>query len=388
MSKKNKFFIVGIYSMMFMAAVGSTTQGIMLTHYIDFYNLKSVNQGMMSTAQSIGQFASLFIVGFLIGKFRKSGILAFSAFVVAVIFFVISKGIPFTFFILLYAIYGLAFGFIDSLASSIMVDYFKDRSAAFMNLLHGIYGVGGLAGPLLIKWGESCGFTWQMNLVVIGVLSSIASVIYISAAAVRRVGSIELDCAARKTKLTDVTSFLMNKKGWLLVSCAFLYGSHQIGITVWIVRYISDYLETPQWGPIALSAFWIAIATSRLMCSRLKISKYAMLWKGHLLSGIVVVLGVLSGNGFIMMICTGICGFAEGAILPLTLDIACHWTIEKTSVGSSVILFAHYMGSIITPLIMALVISEISIKAGMIIPGVLSLMAAVLAIQLNKIEGI
>ena len=393
MTKRNWFFIIGVYAMMFMIAIGTSTQGTLLSSYIDHYKLTSVSQGLMSTLQSTGQFAALFGIGLLTGRFRKSKLILVFDVAICALFFLLGQGAAFPVFLVFYFLYGFSIGFVDPLSSSLMVDYFGDRSVIFMNMLHGVYGVGGLIGPILASWCASRGLIWQSTLKVIGCLFIAASLLYMLGAYLNR-DAERTALAAEKTKETgsgdstwqDLKEFLSMKKTWLVLIGSFLYGGHQIGITVWIVRYIEVYLNSPKWAAVALSAFWVTTALSRFFVIRLPMSKFQMLIWGNLISGLAMAAGILLGNGFVMFLCTALCGLVEGVILPINLDISCHYIEKNTSLGSASVSCFLYIGFAVVPLIMAYVINAVSIAAGMMIPAVFSLVAAALCVILNREE--
>ena len=148
--KRTRFFYTAaIYFMMFTASVCTTTQGVMLTQYIEYYELKSFEQGLMSAFQSGGNLAALFFLGVLLRRLRKRDILMITAVMIPCIFFMFGMRPSLFVFLSGYFVYGVVFGFLDSLASSVMVDLYPENSSLYMNILHGIYGLGGLAGPLI-----------------------------------------------------------------------------------------------------------------------------------------------------------------------------------------------------------------------------------------------
>ena len=79
-----------------------------------------------------------------------------------------------------------------------------------------------------------------------------------------------------------------------------------------------------------------------------------------------------------------IAGCAEGPVLPFTLDIACEWEGERSYLGSTMVLFAHYTGFIVCAPAVAFVIARIGIRSGMILPALLSAIAAVVCARLIR----
>ena len=384
-SKNRGIYAAGIYLLMFMASVCTTTQGVMLTNYIEYYQLKSFEQGLMSAFQSGGNLAALFLLGILLGKMKKRNILMITAVLIPCVFLMFGLRPTLYIFLAGYFVYGVLFGFLDSLASSTMVDLYPEKSSLYMNLLHGIYGLGGLMGPVILRQFGFMGYAWNKILFLTGMIALAASAVYILATFATRNLKVS-NTMEEKITTKHVVAFMKTRKKRILFFCALFYGAHQIGITVWMTRYISDYLSMPELGSLALSVFWVCVAVSRLVFPRFGLDSRKAILGGHLISGLAILVGVLSQNGMVMFLCTGISGLAEGMILPLTLDIGCHWEIGHTSFGSSMVLLAHYIGFIVTPIIIGSLISAFNISTGMIFPALLSFAAAFLIYLLNREE--
>jgi len=368
--------------LMFMGAVCTTTQGMLLTDFIDHYSLESSTQGFMSAFQSAGNIVALLMVVFFIGKVRKINVITLSAFLIPAVFFVLGQKPMFVLLLICYCVYGVAFGFLDSLTSSIMVDLYTEKASGYMNVLHGVYGIGGFLGPIFMKYLGGAGLEWDRILFVLCAMSAAAALLYSAAAYPSYKDKETLTENASGVTRSDVLDFFRKGKKKVLLLCALLYGAHQIGITVWMTRYISEYLSSPAYGPLALSLFWLGIAVSRLLVSRFDFDPVKVVIVGHILSGLAVAVGVFSGSGIIMMACCGVAGFFEGSVLPMTLYLSCSWTSANTALGSSMILFAHYIGFVFTSPLIGFAISAVGVTFGMMIPAISSFAAAILAVAL------
>lgn len=377
-------FTIGIYAMMLVSAFCTSAQGTLLSDFIGQYHLESSAQGLMSAAQSAGNLCAVFLIGLLVGKLRKSTVLAIAAVATPCVFFLLGMQPVFAAALGAFFVYGIAFGFLDSLASSMMADLYQSDSARYMNLLHGCYGVGGLTGPLIIRWMRLSGVAWYGVMQICALAALIAAAAYL--AALLTAGSIRRQFAAQPNRLhsSDLAGYLRERRKCLLLVCAFLYGAHQMGITVWVTRYISEYLHEPRWGAAALSCFWLGITASRLILARFRPPRKQTILICHCVTAAATAAGVLSGSGSIMTACCGIAGCAEGPVLPFTLDIACEWEGERSCLGSTMVLFAHYTGFIVCAPAVAFVIARIGIRSGMILPALLSAIAAVVCARLIR----
>ena len=125
-----------------------------------------------------------------------------------------------------------------------------------MNLLHGCYGVGGLTGPLIIRWMRLSGVAWYGVMQICALAALIAAAAYL--AALLTSGSIRRQFAAQPNQIhrADLAGYLRERRKRLLLVCALSVWSapdwdHCLGDAL----HISEYLREPRWGAAALSCF-------------------------------------------------------------------------------------------------------------------------------------
>ncbi|MEL7608090.1 MAG: MFS transporter [Bacillota bacterium] len=384
--KRKRAYTISLLFLMFIGAVCSSTQGVMLTNYIDYYGLQSSAQGLTSAFQSIGGITALLLIGILVGRVHKSVIIMITAVAVPVVFLTLGSKPPFVVLLISYALYGVAFGFEDSTSSSLMADLYQRRSAVYMNLLHGIYGIGGLVGPILLSSLVNAGLEWNQTLFVIAGLAFLGLIVYAVCGAPIMRSKVQVSKPAARMRWSDVRSFLMEKRKRLLLLAAFLYGAHQIAITGWSMRYISEFLGTPQYGALALSLYWIGITVSRFIAPRFGIARSKIVVFGFVATTLILGAGLASGNGFVMMLCCGLAGIVEGAVLPMLLDMSCSWQIENTSLGSTMVIFVLYIGFILIPPAIGAIAALAGITVGMLTTVVFSVIGSFVTFKLTRMD--
>lgn len=384
--KRKRAYTFSLLFLMFIGAVCSSTQGVMLTNYIDYYGLQSSAQGLTSAFQSIGGIVALLLIGILIGRIQKSTLIMVTAIVVPIIFLTLGSKPPFAVLLGSYAVYGAAFGFEDSINSSLMVDLYQNRSAVYMNLLHAIYGIGGLVGPILLSSLLLAGLEWNQTLFVIAGLAFLGFIVYAVCSAPIMRSKAQFSKPAARVRWSDVRSFMTQKRKRYLLLAAFLYGAHQIGITNWSTRYISEFLGTPQYGALALSLYWIGATASRLIAPRFGIARSKVVVFGFVATTLIIGVGLASGSGFVMMLCCGLAGIVEGAVLPMLLDMSCSWQLENTSLGSTMVIFVLYIGFILIPPVIGALAALAGITVGMLTSVVFSLLGCFVTFKLIRMD--
>lgn len=83
-----------------------------------------------------------------------------------------------------------------------------------------------------------------------------------------------------------------------------------------------------------------------------------------------------------MVFCCLLAGLAEGPIIPLMLDMSCRWEKENTSLGSSMILLAHFCGLLLMPLMIGKLAALTNLMTAMLLPAAASLIGTVFSVKL------
>lgn len=77
-------------------------------------------------------------------------------------------------------------------------------------------------------------------------------------------------------------------------------------------------------------------------------------------------------------------GLAEGPIFPLMLDMSCSWERENTSLGSTMLLLALYIGFLIMPVLIGKLASLINMTTAMLTTLIASLLGGACSAKLVK----
>ena len=138
-------------SAVFLATVNSS-HGTLLSPMISHYGLSSSQQGYPNSAQNIGCIAAMFTSLWVIGRLRKQTLQTAAVALMAVLMIPLSLLPSFPAYLGLYALVGVAFAYIDAIASSMIADLHPGRnSARMMCVMHACHGLSGIVSPLLLS---------------------------------------------------------------------------------------------------------------------------------------------------------------------------------------------------------------------------------------------
>ena len=371
-------YLIGVLILVFTASFCANTQGVFLTDFINNYGLESSSQGLVSSFQSAGNLIALLLIGVYLSRIKKSTLLMVFAVIVPILFFCLGLKPPFVVLLLLYGFYGLCFALVDSVSSSTMADLYPEKSANKMNLLQAAFGLGGLCGPFILQIILNTEIVWNEVLFIVGGFALVVTIIFVLTAR-PMMKSKEIKYGTKEAiKLVDIKDYFVEKKKLFLIVSLFLFGMLQIGMIIWMPRFIGEYLGAPKYGAISLSLYWFGITVSRLLLAKIRFDQVRVLSVGLILSGVLLTFGILIGNSTVMILLCAVMGFCQGPVLPNALSLSCSWT-NNTSLGSSIILFCLYTGNMLSAPLIGFIIKHLGASLGLLFPAMAGVIGGVFA---------
>jgi len=377
--KTKQIYTYCMWGAFFVCAVVNATQGAMLTSFIDQYGLQSSAQGATGSAQSFGQAFSLFFLLSQAGRIAKPVIVTFAFICIVIILFAISLMPPFVLLVLFYGLFGVMFGATNSTTSSLIADlYTGEDTPKKMSSLHGAYGFGGLVAPLFLVGLLNAGLYWNISVRVAAVVTAVLLVpfLFLSRYALK---SIELPKSSnQKITRDDFKSFIKRGSNILLFFGVLSYGMHQSVIVVWLIRYVSVFLNTPSLGAWSLSLFWAGITISRLFIHKLlPVSPIKVVLVGNLVAMAALFAGILSGSAAVLAGCVFIAGLSNGTSVPVMLAVGCADNQGNTALPTNFLNLALFLAFALCPLIVGALVSYTSMSSGMYLSAFSTLVCAV-----------
>lgn len=351
-------------------ALWSGTLAVVLSDIIGSYGLRGAQEGLMSSMISIGALAALLATVLFQGKYKKAqviircGLLACGA--------LLAKAIPmpFALFLLACFIMGLGHGAVDTCQSAFLADLHRGDTARPMGALHGIFGIGGVATPLLLQ-ALLRRFSWRAIYVIVGLvclalIAQFAAVTYALRTKVNVSGRVE-----PRLTLADVKKLLGDRCYISLVLTIFFGAAGQSGIIVWTIRYVSVSLNSPDIAALCLSIFWVASTVSRFGSPRLPLRPGLILAAGAFISAAAWAAALLVNQPPALLAACGVAGLASGSCIPLSLSEGASLNPESTGFSTSVLMISKTLAQILCPVAVAFVMSVYGMRAGMYVTALL-----------------
>lgn len=193
--------------------------------------------------------------GRFIGRRGIGGVLAVAALTSSVALVLLAASPGWAVFLASIACLGFGGGLTDS-ATNTYVALRGDARA--MGLLHGIYGIGAIGGPLLVTALIQAGLSWR---VAFGLLS-IAQAVYVLALWMNARG---LSIDVPRDASDDSGGLLRNSTARWSLALFLVYAGIGGGAGVWAFTYLTEQQEiTGTASGLVVAAYWAAFTLSRL----------------------------------------------------------------------------------------------------------------------------
>lgn len=385
--KKGKIvYFIGLCVVMYMAAFANTVIGVLLTNFIEYYELSSYRQGLMATFQGIGSFGAICAVILISKKLHKRTILLIGCTCLAVSILLLSTTPPLPLVLAAYLILGVGVGTNSVTTSSLCADLF-DGNGAFMGVAHSVFGLGGLTGPLIMNGLLGIGIDWQIVLLIAAGIS-FAGFAYFAGATVYSGKRLPKKSSAGDGGVSwkAVKSVLKDSHVLLLLVAVFMYSVVQNSTNTWIKRYMTIMLDAETIGGLTLSMFWLGTMISRLILPRLKTSRLKLLCLGCFVMALCTAAVNLTESPLAALILILISTLFSGASVPMMFSEACSRHMDNTLTASSMVSLFLYCGNMsMAPVTAACM--DASLTGGMYFLAGVGFIAAVILfidIQMDK----
>ena len=357
-------YLIVLCLMQFLSQATNSSQGVLLSDHIDFYGLTSVGQGAISTAQSAGAALAVITLIFLCGRVKNHVLLLCSLLCITLAMAGLAFAPPFITFLLLYALFGIGFGSLSSLCSAQVATLYPGNGF-IMGILHACFGVGGLAGPVILQSLRG-NLSWTGVCAVLSVFALVVTGLY--ALTMKSAGTLLSGVEIKRPPTAaDLRNYVGKRENWLLFLSIFGYSAYQNGINIWIVRYMSTGLGYGGNAALALSLFWIANTISRVLTPRLGIKTERTLFAGCTGAAVAIAMGAVLASPLPVFICVALAGLLSGAAIPQFYHLNAVYNPEFPLVASSFTSIMMYVSWTVTAPITAALTGGGNWRGGMLV---------------------
>jgi len=271
---KNKAYI-SVFTFLSLGLLGLTFafMGASLSAMKGFFLVDIRRAGMISAILQLG-FATFCMFGGILADFiRKDRILSLGTFLLGIATLLIGRSGYFGLHLLIVAVMGVGCGFLFIGSNTLVVDLFSEKRGTFLNILHFVFAVGSLVGPLIMGSILSRGQRWQIAYRYQGAISLFIAAVFVTT-------DVTEWRTVSKKRLVDLLWMIRGKKFFLLMITGFFAIGLQFSVMYLMVIYLQEVKGLSiSYASLALSVFYILLGIGRLACSALvvRVSQWKMI---------------------------------------------------------------------------------------------------------------
>lgn len=387
LSERSRALLLGgVYLLMLSFAVSVTMLGPLMPQLIAEYGLRLSQGGLVVTARSVGGVLAIVAGGLLADRWNKGVFVGASFLLYVISLFLIATAPLYGVLLLMFFLLGASTHLVDVINNALAADLYPERRGRVLNILHTIFGVGALLGPLFTGLVLNRGISWAAAFGVLGALCTAVLLVFAvvlwrhplpSAAAAAK------DLPSPRALLTD---------GRVLLLCAIMsaYVGKQIGLVTWLPMYMEDTLgASTGLASVSLSLMWVGIIGGRFACSRLPAerSPLPIIGWGGLAGFLVLTLAFVLRLPILVTAAVALAGLFTGATIPLLVNAACQWFPRNTGTASSMIFLSGTLAAMVVPWFMGLLAEVFGFTPAMLFSGLSLLLVFGLSRMVMRAAG-
>lgn len=374
-----------LFAMTFLYAVSVTMIGPLMPLIISTFDLRLSLAGLLVSFQQLGGALAIIGSALFADRAHKPLLIALAFSVYSLGLFSIAAAPGYAVLAAAFLAVGSGSRFFDTVANADTAEWNPGRSALYLSLLHTVFAVGALTGPLYVSILVQAGASWSTIFVGLGAAAAVAVAVYVTRPRFRNRRSV----ASTTLRPGSVVDVVRAPRMWIACAVMLSYTAHQAGFSVWLPMYLqTSLLASPHLGAMALSFYWLGIIIGRLLSARLAviITIKRQLWAGALIGTLVLLAAFSARDPLLLTGAALLAGIAGAGVIPNLVTLCCSWFPANTATASSMLFLSASIGHMISPWLIASVTERSSFDIGFLIPILALAVTAALATGLPQPE--
>jgi len=339
--------------------------------------------GSMFALSACGFMFGALCAGALLGVMKPQHLLAAGLLFLAVGSMVLSLTGSFPLLLVAQLIKGSGFGLIDISLNSLATWSFQEHLSESLNMIHSMYGLGALLGPLLLAGALQFFHSLPLAYLAGAIVATIPLILILGQPVPAQPERVQHDRSSAMLRRAAARRVLLHGLLWLMILQISFYAGAEVGFANWIVTVVSTTarVSLALAAPVA-TAFFIGLTAGRLGGAQIlrrgwlteKRLLSLTLCGGTLCGGIVAL---FPGQLLVVYPASVLIGWFYGPLFPSIMAIASRRFAHMIGLvssammigtGASMMLLPALMGALIPPLGISRVIALPTLCCLMIIP--------------------
>jgi fucose permease len=257
-SRRFRGLFIGLFGTFTLFGTSMTIVGAALPKILGDFGWSYGSAGAVIAASAAAYFLSSLFSGRVLKRIgsKATVVVGLAACVLGLAFFAATPSFWLNF--LLYALVGAGQGLIEPAVNWAALRMDEKSTSRPMNLMHGAFAIGAVAGPLIIGLLLANGLSWTLLFRAIAVLFALLGFV-LAAMPFEKLGKAVPEGASKPgAKPRKSPAFLL---GFV---CLLLYVGAELGISNWIAEYfVRIFSADPAFASLTVSLFWIGLLAGR-----------------------------------------------------------------------------------------------------------------------------
>jgi FHS family glucose/mannose:H+ symporter-like MFS transporter len=336
--------------------------------------------GNLFLTMNFAMLVTTLFFGPLVDRFGFKTLLAVSAFLVALAFFLLSRASGYGLILAAAVVLGLGGGGLNGGANALTSDLHEgeDRGAA-LNILGIFFGFGALSIPFLIG-----ALRERLGVPAILLIATALGLVPFVVFAVLRFPRAK---QAQGFPLKEAAAIARQPLLWLTAFILFFESGNEFTAGGWISSYLGTTFGVPAaTAALVLAGYWAAVMAGRLVSSRLvrRLGNERLVLGSAILALLAAALMAFAPSGTAAAAGAVLLGLGFAAIYPTTLAIVGGRFSAFTGTAFSVVIAVGLVGGMLAPWLAGKIAEASSLRQGLLIPVVNCAMIIVLTLAVAR----
>jgi len=343
------------------------------------FSMASLGSGLLVAAQSAGVIFMPLLLGNLSDRIGKKRILLASSLMFLLgCALAAAAGDAWVFICGVFCI-GAGYSTFECTGSAALADEFPEKSAKYINLSQCMLSLGAVVSPVLMQWCISqFSWSWRAVFLICGVAYAVLLF------PVYNIRFRKPVPQASPESRMPVHTFFGSTVFSLLFFSIVLYVGLETGIGYFAESLFALKLSSDRLGAYAISAYWICMALSRLVCALSSFSARKTLLISFGASCVLFAALAASGLPYLSLILCGMIGFAFGPAWSLLVDLAAKQFPQHTGGAIGLMSAGCGLGGVVFPSLMGFLSGQLDLRIAFAMLSVTALAAGILVYLLYR----
>lgn len=395
--KNKKILLFSMYVTIFIVSFGFIMYSALVSAFSGTYQISLPEAGSVGSVLCVGQLVMIFLNDLLAEKISRIGLMILGVAAHVISMFWIAVSTSFGSLTAAFFLNGAAISLLNVVMSAYISDLFGEKRNSYLNIFHGVYGLGSLSGPLLPTAILVSGLDWKISYLVIGVLSValLAAMIILvrkekasqptekkngRKTAPQAENAAQEQVYSLKNTKEGRTFFALLKSSGMLTICAaaLLFMGFDMTISTYMSSYLGQALNAASVAGLTITFYWTGSAVGRLLYPVLfaKYDTRKYLIMVNVITAVLLLLGVGVKISSLMILLIFLTGLLSGVNFPLEIGLACEMFPENSVGATNAVSIFGSLGGIIFPMLAGQFMEHMGYKSLLILCGVMMLLIA------------